>query len=1343
MANVFISHSGDGVGWAEQIDEWLSEDNHEVFLDRDKHHGIHAGEDWELRLYERLRWADAVVCIVTPAYLESVWCAAEIGAARALGCELLPVRATSEVLEHRLIQLKQFVDVVRDPSDARERLRSRLSMIDGSGGRGWPDDRSPYPGLRAFELGEHRVFFGRAREITEVAQRLRSPAERAARAILTVVGPSGCGKSSLIRAGVLPRIAGEDLWLPLPPMLPGTDPMGALARAVAAGARERHVSLDPTALCADLGRRGLTAVANDLLLRADADSQCKVLLVVDQFEELLTQTEQDARAQFIAALAPALGGPVQVLATLRPEFLDPLSKDAALSKLPLRMHQVSPLEPDALRSVIEQPAKVAGLHFEPDLVTRLVVDTGGGEALPLLAFTLEQLAHGVKRGGQLSHQRYLDTGGVRGALERQADSALQDACTETGATRDEVIDALLNLVTIDEQGRPTKRHVALDELPSATGQLRPFIAGRLLTTEADGERTFVAVAHEAFLVNWPPLKGEIDAQVTALRARRVVENAASDWVASGREEGALLQGRQLAKATVDTGAEMGPVRMRDRPSSGGPNRRMRLPTWWHGHRRLVTRVDLNEAGRDFLGASMRADRARRRRRAMQVVGVILVLAVIAFTAVVGFVRANTERDRAQASARQAIASRLVNEATDMLSHPRGGGDVQAFQELIAAHVLAGDAAAGGLLDAVVQRLTTAKIIVAGAPVHGVAYSPNGHRLAGGVDKTVRLWDADTGQPVGAPLTGHTDAVARVVFSPDGHRLASAGGFDKTVRLWNADTGQAVGAPLTGHTGSVTNVAFSPDGHRLASVSSDKTVRLWNADTGQPLGAPLTGHADQVLAVAFSPDGHRLATASYDTTVRLWNADTGQPLGDPLTGHTNWVLGVAFSPDGHRLASAGREGNFGGSVRLWNADTGQPLGDPLTGHTGPVLGVAFSPDGHLLASASYDTTVRLWNADTGQPLGAPLTGHTDIVGGVAFSPDGHRLASASNDQTLRLWDVDAGQPLGTPSPVLGVAFSPDGHRLASAGDDSTVRLWNADTGQPLGTPLTHPAPVAIVAFSPDGHRLATGSDDTNVRLWNADTGQLLGQPLTGHTSWVTSVAFSPDGHRLASASGDDTIRLWNADTGQPIGTPLTGHTDTVMEVAFSPDGHRLASSGNDRTVRLWNADTGLPLGAPLSGHTNWVKSVAFSPDGRRLASASDDNTLRLWNADTGQPLGAPLSGHTDAVTSVAFSPDGHRLASASHDRTVRLWNAETGQPLGAPLTGHTALVSSVAFSPDGQRLASGSYDQTVRIWPAVGTPDMLCDKLTANMSPAQWQEWISPDPDIGYRELCPGLPTSPD
>jgi len=121
------------------------------------------------------------------------------------------------------------------------------------------------------------------------------------------------------------------------------------------------------------------------------------------------------------------------------------------------------------------------------------------------------------------------------------------------------------------------------------------------------------------------------------------------------------------------------------------------------------------------------------------------------------------------------------------------------------------------------------------------------------------------------LQGHTDIVTSVAFSPDGRRIVS-GSYDRSVRLWNAQTGQPIGQPLQGHTAIVSSVAFSPDGRRIVSGSYDRSVRLWNAQTGQPIGQPLQGHTAIVSSVAFSPDGRRIVSGSYDRSVRLWNPD---------------------------------------------------------------------------------------------------------------------------------------------------------------------------------------------------------------------------------------------------------------------------------------------------------------------------------------------------------------------------------------------------------------------------------------------------------------------------------------
>jgi WD40 repeat protein len=1155
-------------------------------------------------------------------------------------------------------------------ASADELLAALEALGPGRRAPGLGEGQSPFAGLSAFQEADAGRFFGREREAAAVLGRLRS------QPLVAVAGPSGAGKSSLVRAGVVPALKRAHEGLEAFVLRPGRRPLGALgevlAQAAAAGAGGAAGGADPEALASALrAQPGLLGARLRARCRGRG-AQHRVLLLVDQFEELYTLGAGPAeRAAFLDCLEGAAddaSSPLRVVLCVRSDFLDRFAEDGSFAAEATRgLILLPPMGSEALRDALVRPVEAAGHRFESEAMVEgmlaALAHTRG--PLPLLQFTAAKLWEARDRARRLlTEASYERLGGVAGALSAHADAVLAGlSAREQRLCRE----AFLRLVTPER----TRAVVGLGELRALAGDgdgdaiervVRHLAEARLVLVEPGGERagTTVELVHESLIDRWSKLaqwldEGEQDAQFLArLRA------AAQPWEASGEPEGLLWR---------DAAAEDARAWLKRR--RGGPE--------------VAPAGGLGRREERYLAAVVaRSERARRRKR--QVTAAVFA-ALSAIALVVSYLAVQASRDAVLArNATRMAAAREVqpSDPTTALALAR---------EVERAHVPRGWADVARLA---LQSGVSRQVLAHPAWVRAAAFSPDGEHIATGCDDAiVRVYgEGGRGEPVA--LRGHGGPVASVAFSPDGRRIAAAS-FDHTARIFRAD-GAGEALALRGHGGPVRSVAFSPDGRRVATASDDQTARVWNADgAGEPLA--LRGHEGAVASVAWSPDGRRLVTGSEDKTVRVWDAEgRGEPL--VLRGHEGTAASVAFRPDGRRIVS----GSYDGTVRVWDAEgRGEPV--VLRGHEGWVMSAAFSPDGGRVVTGAVDKTARVWNADgSGEPLA--LRGHEGATLSAAFSADGRRLLTASQDMTVRVWDAGGGLPLvlrGHEGWVLSVAFSPDGKRVVTSSEDKTARVYGADGRGELAVLRGHEGPVQSAAFDHEGRRIATASDDKTARVWNADG---AGEPLAlrGHEGWVFSIAWSPDGRRLVTGSTDETARIWNAEgRGEPI--VLRGHEGPVQSVAWSPDGRHVATGGGDRIVRVWNADgRGEPVA--LRGHEAAISSIAFSPDGKRVVTSSEDKTARLWNADgTGEPV--VLRGHRGVAAAAAFSPDGRRVATGGWDKTVRIWSADgAGEPV--VLRGHEGMITSVAWSPDGLHVLTGSQDKTARAWsnlePLRGTDD---------------------------------------
>jgi formylglycine-generating enzyme required for sulfatase activity len=548
VSRIFISHSSTDNAAAIALRDWLlGEGWDDLFLDLDPERGIAAGERWERALNGAARRCEAVLFLISKAWLGSRWCTNELNLARRLNKRLfgvlieeglavgdLPADVTNK---WQVINLavgsdhEQFpvtlpiTGELATPTFSREglsRLKTGLQRAGlAAGWFAWPPahdrNRSPYRGLKPLEADDAGIFFGREAPTIEAIDQLRGMTEAAPPRLLVILGASGAGKSSFLRAGLLPRLGREDrTFLPLPVIRPErsaiTGEMGFL-RALegaftAAGLKTPRAELR-AAIEAGAGKlkpmlSTLAEKAVPTALEGEADRKPPVIVIaIDQGEELFLPEAQGEARPFLNLMRHLLtSDPPAVIGafTIRSDNYERLQDADELVGVHQETMSLPAMPRGSYVEVIKSPARrldatERALRIDDALAEQLLtdIDKGGAkDALPLLAFTLERLYDEYHATGQLTLDHYKALGRIGGSIEAAIERAFKAADSDPRIPKDRQARLTLLrrglipwLAGIDPDTKAPRRRVARSsEIPA---EARPLIdllvEQRLLSTD--------------------------------------------------------------------------------------------------------------------------------------------------------------------------------------------------------------------------------------------------------------------------------------------------------------------------------------------------------------------------------------------------------------------------------------------------------------------------------------------------------------------------------------------------------------------------------------------------------------------------------------------------------------------------------------------------------------------------------------------------------------------------------------------------------------------------------------------------------------------------------------------
>lgn len=636
-------------------------------------------------------------------------------------------------------------------------------------------------------------------------------------------------------------------------------------------------------------------------------------------------------------------------------------------------------------------------------------------------------------------------------------------------------------------------------------------------------------------------------------------------------------------------------------------------------------------------------------------------------------------------------------------------------------------------------------------INDMHISPDGTRLAIASSIGVWLYDVNTGDET-ALISGHTDVVRFVVFSPDSKILASSAD-DKTVRLWDVKTGKNF---LTLHTpeGIVGSLKFLANSKTLVGQNWKGTVSFWDIANGQLLNTftpklPIfssgkykgwllerDAFVDRIGVVTF-------AIVNKDGTISIKNGQTGKKI-ITLTSRTNdsQFFGVVRETAVQTIVPVPVEDADDESFFTTYMDDGTPF--PIQyrlGHQSRskafleeqpmkwLTNLEFAPDRKTLVSrSSYriirrggwsgtDGPIEIWDVDTGEQLAALQPGRVQEI---KFSGDGKILAMIGYEGCT-VWYLNTRREIATFPNAKALRFSGDEKTLVLIGKDYYT-LWDIATQREIATlkPILEefkPFPERFV-LSQDGTILATADEHGIVNMWQTQADKPLLTLATGWTKPLTAIAFSHDGKTLASGDLTGNIQLWNTNRRSK---QVAFKTDSnyVRALAFAKDNKTLISESRGN-IEIWDINAGIQENAyiipdALSGsfndsfndgtRLNRRKAGIFTPNSEKLVIQTK-NGIEIWDTLNAKNLSASTKISEFWITS-AF--DGKMLATATGNAT-RLWNRNIDEEVVTLETPKGFIdgflerinlrnfnVHSLAFAPDGKTLAVGTGNKKIHLW----------------------------------------------